>query len=215
MKITSQPFNYWNKPADKPAGGAERYFYRCPDCLVIVAVDNQVNDLRCDTCRKDGEFAGSAKMEFMGRVEQNKLVREYDKPVCDDRCTSARGPICVCRCLGANHGSHLWVTVKTSTDGLPSVTAPRDAERYREQAEQFRAGAALALQVIKNRYGSDNFERYQKGVWISNREVWAGIHYSLKSLNALWAAREHKSRMKKLGALILEVKGTEHASLTE
>lgn len=206
MKTTSNPFNYWQKPAETSAG-IERYFYRCPDCLVIVAVDQQQNDLRCNTCRKDGDFAGPAKMEFMGRVEQNKLVHEYHKPVCDDRCTSARGPICVCRCLGQNHGSHLWVSVKVDAGGLPVATAPKDAEKYRAQSNQFHAGRLLALATIKNRYGSNNFERYQSGAWIADKEIWYGIRYSLDQLNKLWKAREHKSRMKKLAALILQVKG--------
>lgn len=202
MKTTSQPFNYWQKPEAKTAG-VNRFFYRCPSCLVVLAVDEQNNNLHCETCR-EGEKV--ARMEFMGRVQADNLVREYDKPVCDDRCTSARGPVCVCRCLGANHGSHMWVTVKETIAGVPSVSAPKDAEKYREQAEQFNRGRDLALACIKARFGADNFARYMAGTWINDRGVWGGIRYSLEQLNRLWRAREHKSRMKKLAALILQVK---------
>jgi len=47
---------------------------------------------RCGIC------AGS--FENMGRVEKNRLIHEHLAAICDDRCTSARGPLCSCKCGG-------------------------------------------------------------------------------------------------------------------
>jgi len=181
IRSESQPFNYWKKPAEQSAGQVQRFFYRCPDCLIVVALDHRPAPFaECDTCRTD---TGAAHMEFMGQVHRDKLVKEYDAPACDDRCTSARGPSCECKCLGQNHGSHLWVTVRIENDIPVVAAAPKDGAKYRRQSEAFRAACLQAMDLLKQKYSADWEKFHAPRSWVENRDAWEGIHYGLKAIN--------------------------------
>src|SRR5258708_993631 len=84
--------------------------------------------LQCGAC--DGS------LEYLGRTERDRLIKEHEACPCDDRCTSARGPNCSCRCGGQNHGSNLTVTVRTDEGGIP-VAMIDPAARFK--AEEYRA----------------------------------------------------------------------------
>jgi len=91
-----------------------RNYYRCRTCLTVYALDeDQRSTPTCPAC------ARSDRVEHMGRVEAGALVTDRTRSACDDRCTSARGPSCDCRCNGANHGSNLVVHYQTR-ESLPA-----------------------------------------------------------------------------------------------
>src|SRR5206468_12359849 len=66
----------------------------------VSAVDEHPNigEWQCGIC--------AGRFESMGRVERDRLIHEHIAAVCDERCTSARGPICNCHCGGQHHGSN-------------------------------------------------------------------------------------------------------------
>lgn len=121
----------------KPIGPVNRWFYRCLDCLSVIAVEQELKPFhwergiyqvgRCGAC--------NAWLESMGCVDRGRLVRDEVRSACDDRCTSARGPNCDCKCHGKNHGSGLVVTVQVDAGGIPVAQVSASA-KYR--AEQFR-----------------------------------------------------------------------------
>lgn len=80
-----------------------RHYYRCLECLDVFAVEHHhYSDLHC---------ACGGRCEYMGRVQQDVLVRVEERTACDDRCTHARGPNCDCKCGGRNHGTGKTVTI--------------------------------------------------------------------------------------------------------
>jgi len=191
-QTVSAPHNFW-ATRKKQSNQVERYFYRCPHCLIVAALDFQPTPYaECDTCR-DGERV--SHMEFMGRVEQDKSVREYDRPICDDRCTSARGPSCNCKCGGQNHGSHLWITVRIVND-IPVVPAPKDADKYRANAKAFENAIAQAKQKMVSVVGADTVSAIEDRRWVNNKDLWLKHHYFWKTINKARAMREHKARLK-------------------
>lgn len=118
-----------------------RWYIRCTTCLAVSAVEEHPNigDWQCGIC--GGSF------ESMGRVERDRLIHEHMAAVCDDRCTSARGPICCCKCGGKYHGSHMVVRVVRDAGPVPTVTPNAGREQARLNADEYRRmrGAALAL----------------------------------------------------------------------
>lgn len=118
-----------------------RWFLRCTTCLAVSAVEERPNlhDWQCGIC--GGSF------ESMGRVERDRLIHEHLAAICDDRCTSARGPICNCKCGGKHHGSNRVVRVVRDAGPIPTVTPSTGREQARLNAAEFRRmkDAALAL----------------------------------------------------------------------
>ena len=150
----------------------QRTFYRCPQCLVIVALEKPApSGFFCDNCKTDTH---SAAFEFMGQVSGNRLISEKDRCPCDDRCTSARGPNCECSCGGENHGIG-WVTIVIDVGGVPSVTQAKGAVANLAAWHDFQDRLdALTLQA-KARFG-DDFGRYLNREWISHRETWYELY---------------------------------------
>jgi len=181
-------------PAAVPTGAAPavRYFHRCADCLSVVTLDREY---RAATC---GECGGA--VEFMGRTERNRLVKDAMLCPCDARCTGARGPSCDCRCGGENHGSNLWVPVTVDAGGVPLVHtypgAAKWARHYRELLEAARA-------ALSARYGAI-IERKRAGVYLDAGEFRlycrsVDLH---RAISAAAAMRSHHGRNRKLEAII-------------
>lgn len=90
------------------------FYYRCNTCLTVGTVQQEKSEkLKCSLCNEI--------MEEMGHVFDAKLVKEEERSVCDERCTRASGPSCDCKCNGANHGSHLTMTVKIIQGDIPEL----------------------------------------------------------------------------------------------
>lgn len=123
-----------NRPAPNFAG---RYFIRCLTCLTVVAFEwtnaatspeTSLANATCNAC--------AGKLEVMGRVHFDRLRRMAGyESVCDERCTSARGPSCSCVCGGANHGTGAVVEIIVDAGAVPRIDVPNTAEVARRVAE--------------------------------------------------------------------------------
>jgi hypothetical protein len=148
--------------AAPPASSSPRQFWRCLDCLSVMATDGQLSEfqhyehgrgvtvaLRC--------LCGGC-LDHMGHVHRDRLVRtEYACP-CDARCTNAPGPKCECQCGGANHGTGIVVPVRRDLGAAPTVTPP-NAARACLIATAFRAAKADAKDRIDWAYRRNDGER--------------------------------------------------------
>lgn len=126
-------------PAAKPA---PRHFYRCVGCLDVctaparLPMSYSVTVAECGTCGQH--------LEYMGRAGAgDRLVEDRQRCACDERCTSARGPLCVCHCGGLNHGAGLAAVVVERIDrgAVPLVTMPsaKRAAKLRASWLEFQA----------------------------------------------------------------------------
>jgi hypothetical protein len=176
-----------------------RHFYRCLGCLEIAALDG--DRLPMDASATVATCANcDQRFEYMGRVERDRLVQDRVACKCDDRCTSARGPLCVCMCGGKNHGAGLMGYVLVSKDvgsvpkiQLSSTCKAREAKRQYQAAVDLRAVLRLELDALLDRRRAGeylprpNFDRL--------RELQDA---NLKS----WKARTHAARLKALRAVV-------------
>ena len=166
-----------------------RWFIRCTTCLAISAVEEHPNlgEWRCGICQ--------GGIENMGRVERDRLIHEHMAAVCDDRCTSARGPICNCKCGGQHHGSHRVVRVVRDAGPVPTVTPSAGREQARLNAAEYialrEAGRALLDPLLASR---------------SRGYLPAGEYDRMRHLQAAlrkaYEARTHAARVKGLRAVV-------------
>lgn len=163
-----------------------RHFTRCRGCLEIAAIEIERAfpvDLRCGIC--------GSRVEDMGRVEVDRLLQDHERSVCDARCTSARGPKCVCSCQGKNHGGGMAAIVRDA--GAVPTLAPRSEARIpvaRAAFEEFTALKAQLLAVIqplRDRQAADG--------WLPRPE-WERLQQLDRFRVAANAARTHGGRMK-------------------
>lgn len=194
-----------------PVKQSPKHFYRCNDCLTVAVTREEIKPTydqktgarhyaTCDACGGDVEYMGRTQTETGITLVKN----EYRCP-CDDRCTSARGPNCDCKCGGKNHGSNLVVEVITAVGTLPKLMTPPSARR---NAEQFRALYALAMQAWETRYAAVNKMRADR-VYMQSAEysLYCTGQNNRKHIAATKQMKSHSARMRKLGAIIAEIKG--------
>src|SRR5712691_10102153 len=114
------------------------HFYRCADCLSICTSQEQLSYRHQRGYMVAGGKCGACDgaLEYLGKTERDRLIKEHEACPCDARCTSALGPNCSCRCGGENHGSNMTVTVRTDQGGIPVAMIDPAA---RVKAEEFRA----------------------------------------------------------------------------
>src|SRR3990167_5830002 len=114
-----------------------RWFFRCSDCLSVVAADLDAMPPRTADC---GACDGFRTIEVMGRMKRTAIP--YLVTGGDARCTHARGPSCDCSCNGKNHGSGLLVEIE-HTAGIPRLRAV-DSAKARAFAEEWRGARGSA-----------------------------------------------------------------------
>lgn len=172
-------------------------FYRCHDCLSIVATENEHVDLKCGAC--------GGGMEFMGRVSRSgsTLEKTYVDSACDFACTNARGPHCDCQCRGKNHGSKLVVVVTVDAGGVP-VASPIDPVKAQQRAAEYREAVASAEQRFESRFG-DIISRKYNGEWLSPDDfsLYLAAVKSRKAISAARHGKTHKGRLAKLAACVV------------
>jgi hypothetical protein len=177
-----------------------RWFYRCRVCLAVFAVnDVRLFDIPCPYCDAD-------KVELMGQVRQDKLVLEGERTACDERCTHARGPICVCHCGGPNHGTGLVVHfVKVVGEaGKVIWQAQVDATlkaQFQAQAAEFNALAVKAEEAFASHYAAE-IETLKAGRRVRDYARWRAHFDDNKRLQKVRNFKVHSKRMKELAALI-------------
>jgi hypothetical protein len=166
-----------------------RWFIRCTTCLAVSAVEEHPNlgDWRCGIC--GGSF------ENMGRVERDRLINEHLAAICDDRCTSARGPICNCKCGGQHHGSHRVVRVVRDAGKVPTVTPSVGRDQCRLNAEEYRRMRAAALSLLDPLLASRRRGYLPAAEYERMRQLQAALG---KAHNA----RTHRARVNALRAVV-------------
>jgi len=177
-----------------------RWFYKCVDCLSVMAVDNRLTPqyasvtpnahgvsyaYKLGTC---GLCNG--KLEEMGQVKGTALTKPGERCPCDERCTSASGPNCNCQCGGENHGSGRMAQVEIIVGNVPRVTPANDSAALTRAAEYRAALAPLAEWLRVTR------ERKQTG-WIAP-EIYSKFMSVDNLVSKARASRTHKARMELL-----------------
>lgn len=166
-----------------------RWFIRCETCLAVSAVDEPPNtsEWQCGIC--------GGRFESMGRVERDRLIHEHMAAICDDRCTSARGPICNCHCGGQHHGSNRVVRVVRDAGPIPTVTPSAGREQARINADEYRAHRAAALALL------DPLRASKARGYLPSAEYARMIALD-RALRLAHTARTHTGRIKTLRAVI-------------
>lgn len=167
----------------------ERYYYRCEDCLSVSAADGEELD-RSALCGACG-----GRLEHMGRVYADMLVKDEVRCKCDDRCVCARGPRCDCQCGGKNHGAGIagYTVVIRGTGGVPVVT-PRSPEIGAMLAAEFRAARDAAMARIDSMPGR---AEQRRGLRIPPDQYYP-LAEALKRWREACAMKVHKTRMRAL-----------------
>jgi hypothetical protein len=167
----------------------DRWFIRCTTCLAVSAVTEPPNTggWQCGIC--GGSF------ESMGRVERDRLIHEHTTAVCDDRCTSARGPICNCQCGGQHHGSHRVVRVVRDAGPVPTVTPSTGRDQARLNAEELRRYRTAALALLDPLLASKRNGYLPAGEYARMRTLQAALRKAHE-------ARIHTTRIKTLRAVV-------------
>lgn len=171
------------------APAVNRWFIRCTTCLAVSAVDEHPNlgDWQCGIC------AGS--FENMGRVERDRLIHEHLASICDDRCTSARGPLCNCKCGGQHHGSHRVVRVVRDAGPVPTVTPSTGREQARLNAAEYVALREAARALLDPLLTSKRRGYLPAAEYDRMRKLQA-------ALRKAYEARTHAARVKGLRAVV-------------
>lgn len=180
--------------AKTPAPFVPRSFYRCADCLSVVATTGRHNRLQCGACE--------GQMEYMGNVTPAKrLAKTVTQCACDDRCTQARGPSCDCHCGGRFHGSKLTVTVTKDAGPVPvaNLTSKIAAQA---RAAEYHAARTAASKAISARY-KDVFDR--KSICHLSSEdfaLWREGQEFLRAFFTVCSGRTHQGRLKGLRSIL-------------
>ena len=167
-------------------GQPARWFYRCPDCLSVVACATQADWNRPYGC----SLCGATRMEEMGRVHRDRLIREELRAVCDERCIGARGPKCNCHCGGENHGTGRTVLVVVAESGIPCLAVP-DGNGALARAQEWRASLAPA----QDRFGRLCEMKRDRYLPEEDFREWLRLRRFLREVKA---ARTHAGRMRML-----------------
>lgn len=166
----------------------ERHYIRCAQCLSIGCIDGPyTKGWHCGICAGD--------IEHMGKVVQNHLETEHEKSACDKRCTHAIGPLCVCKCNCANHGTGRTVVVVVRED-IPVIDFTHDdkALGYAQAYSAFLVGAMSGLNHLDARK-KDNSIPYAE-----RRPLWSTYYYAQKALRKVREARTIKARNSRMEA---------------
>jgi hypothetical protein len=181
----------------------KRHFYRCNDCLTVVATEtklkwkwneNYTGQFLDAVCACGGTFQEMGETTAYGTLRQEV---GHVTP-CDSRCTGALGPNCDCPCGGENHGK--GITVPVYTDGpIPRVGTP---DKAIGKATEFRAVCAEYMAYWQAQYGHLQDDR-SAGRWLTPemfRKLCDGEREYASFIKAK-GMKVHASRMKAIRKL--------------
>ena len=134
-------------------------------------------------------------MLFMGKIKGDRYIKTELKCDCDDRCTSARGPDCDCKCGGENHGKSLEAYHKVIlASGKIEVASNHD-----DCIDLGRAWQALATDgnAAYNAKYAKLLEMKKNGEWIE-RKAFLEMVDSVNEYHRICAMKMYKSREKKM-----------------
>jgi len=185
-----------------------RHFYRCADCLSVIATDAKIHAVQIPPsyCYSYGECgACGGRIEHLGEVCRDRLVRRELRVPCDARCTGATGPNCECHCGGENHGSNRLVEVIVESGRLPRFMVPENA---RAKGEAYRELLRAVRSAHDSRYGRV-IQLKRDGVYLSPPE-WQRFcdgQYVNQRIQAARELRSHAARNRRLNAILTELVG--------
>lgn len=194
--------------AHHPMPATHRWYIRCADCLSVSMVELPTTSASTASrtiagwrCICDGRLEAMGYVRIYRTAEQ-LVTRDAEVCACDERCTTARGPSCNCKCGGANHGLGLGATVRQiTTDSVPIVTPPGDAEKAAGKAREYREAHAAALARIE---ASPEYPVYMAklaGKWTDRFTDYLQVRDWLADLRSVAKARTHKGRLAKCAAI--------------
>ena len=167
------------------------WYFRCKWCLSAMTFPES------DLDRRAGCICGG-QIEFMGQVTENhSVVKEEVRSACDERCTSALGPKCVCKCGSRNHGTGLVVVIEHQ-NGIAFVK-PMDDEAMVRGKESY--GTYKLMEGIGEQKLGAILEKNRRHIWLLSTEYQLLKKYR-KALKDAVGGRVHKTRMKKMLANI-------------
>ncbi len=187
-----------------PKSVVRLHFYRCADCLSICTSADELRYRDRNGYMIAGGKCGACdgSLEYLGRTERDRLVKEHEACPCDDRCTSARGPHCSCRCGGENHGSNMTVTVRTDEGGIPVAMVDPAA---RVKSEEYRAAKQAFWEAWNCRYRAIT-DKKNRGEWIDAFSVYLDGQYCARMYHKAAELRTHAGRNRKIRALAQEIR---------
>lgn len=166
----------------------DRFYIRCADCLSIGVVTDVTDRHKwhCSLC--------AGRIELMGKVVADKKVEvEKFRTACDRRCTHAVGPLCVCKCDCANHGTGRVVSV-TVVENIPTVAFISDPEAL-ANVEKFRQD----LELLRGAVEICNQKRRDEALPWTERSASGTLSWKLRELlMKMTEARTWKSRHNKV-----------------
>ena len=186
-----------------------RHYYRCADCLSVITTEVKVRPVQIPPSYSYsyGECgACSGRMEYLGEVCRDHLVRRELRVPCDARCTGAAGPHCECQCGGENHGSNRLVEVIVEVGKLPRFMVP---EKARAKGEAYRELLRVVRTAQDARFGRV-FQLKRNGHYLSPPD-WCRFCEGQGLSHQILAARElrsHSARNRKLNGILAEITGT-------
>lgn len=173
----------------------DRHYYRCTDCLSIMAAEGK----RLEETAKCGICGG--RLWWMGQVEGVRLMKTSQACPCDGRCTGATGPKCDCSCGGENHGSGMVVTVVRDAGDVPVLTPPDKRGKALAIATEWRAAlAAIYADVELARLGSA-LRCYAAGGYVEGYGLYNDVRSFKAAMHDAKASRSHAGRMRKLDGI--------------
>jgi hypothetical protein len=193
-------------PAVLSAPKTRLHFYRCADCLSICTSVEALSYRHHHGYIVAGGKCGACDgtLEYLGQTERDCLIKEHEACPCDDRCTSARGPNCSCRCGGENHGSNMTVTVRTDQGGIPVAMIDPKA---RCKAQVFRAAKQAFWDAWNPKYRAVT-DRKQNGEWISNFTLYLEGQSFTRAYHKAVDLRTEASRNRRILGLAEEIRRT-------
>ena len=180
--------------AESKLTAGKRGCYRCADCLSVLFVDaapGPWNELTCGAC--DG------RMDWQGYVGRESLYRTYTDSACDFQCTSARRPMCDCKCGGEHHGTKRTVPVIRDAGAIPKATPP-DAAKCALIADTFRKERDAARARLDAKYGAVNEERSKGFIPRDRFNLWLEGQYAYRAFFKAKAGKTN-ARIKALQAI--------------
>ena len=195
------------RPA-RPTERKSRHFYRCDDCLTVVAVEAKLPEERaqwsgrlkctakCGACGAGLDYMGETRYTVGGHEYALRYLTGEFKPACDGKCIGAVGPNCECQCGGENHGTGNCVEIFEES-GVPKVRTPEGA---RVKAETFRALLAQVDAAWDARY-LDVTQRKRAG-WIPDFQRYLDGQRLRENISKARALRTHNGRTKRLAEIL-------------
>lgn len=169
-----------------------KWYVRCVDCLSIGVVSEiPQKDWTCGLC--------GGHVETMGKVtlDGKRLEEEREKAACDARCTHARGPLCVCKCNCANHGTGRTVVVRRDLGPVPVIDM-KEEDRALEKAEGWRRNLQIAREKWLAASNNIKLERERTGRYSVPYDMFMAPIRIKKLMEGAKEARTWKARDKRV-----------------